>query len=54
MVQQYVLNKVKRFMKEHMHQRLSVVYIKNWDDKEDPKEKGVVLEIWGLKRRKLT
>jgi hypothetical protein len=54
MVEQYVINKLKRFMREHTHQRLNVVYIKNWVDKEDPKEEGVVLEIWGSKRRKLT
>jgi hypothetical protein len=25
-------------MRKHMHQQLNVVYIKNWDDKKDPKE----------------
>ncbi len=40
-------------MREHMHQWLNAMYLKNWDDKEDPKEEGVVLEIWGSKMKNL-
>jgi len=29
------------------------MYLKNWDDKEDPNEEGVVLEIWGSKMKKM-
>jgi hypothetical protein len=52
MVKQYVLNKALGFVREFMHEWLGVVYQKNWDDKEDPRE-GVVLKKWGSKRKKI-